>query len=89
MTEVEVTAEGCVFRLIGEYDEGDPGRISGPPERCYPPEPPSFCIDRVLLQMADGKTYVDLSEFSWLTDPRLEELEELALAKLDEAYTPY
>jgi hypothetical protein len=21
---------------------GDPGRLSGPPERCYPPEPPEF-----------------------------------------------
>lgn len=26
--------------LGGTYTPGDPGRISGPPEYCYPPEPP-------------------------------------------------
>lgn len=28
---------------------GDPGRVSGPPEKCYPPEDPSMEIHSVLL----------------------------------------
>ena len=33
-----------IFTRIRMTHPGDPGRISGPPENCYPPEPPEFEI---------------------------------------------
>ena len=30
---------GIDLEATGVYYPGDPGRVSGPPERCYPPEP--------------------------------------------------
>ena len=52
----------CVYRDVdGEEEEeieleiearvsgGSPGKIYGPPENCYPPEPPEVEIHRVLL----------------------------------------
>jgi len=40
---------------ITSYYEGDPGRISGPPEDCYPPEPAEveFEITCELAGLAD------------------------------------
>jgi hypothetical protein len=32
-----------------DYSPGDPGRTSGPPEKCYPPEDPSIDITKVKL----------------------------------------
>ena len=34
----------CNFIVSGNFSPGDPGRTSGPPERCYPPEPAEFEI---------------------------------------------
>jgi len=50
-----VTVDGMVFKV--EYHEGDPGRISGPPENCYPPEPPE--VEVVSATRPDG-TAVEL-----------------------------
>jgi hypothetical protein len=33
------------YRVEGTYTPEDPGRVYGPPENCYPPEPDSFEID--------------------------------------------
>lgn len=37
---------------VEEYRPGDPGRLTGPPERCYPPEP-----EEVEYTLHDRKGY--------------------------------
>ena len=41
---------GHELRVSYSATPGDPGRTSGPPERCYPPEPPEFEIEKIELQ---------------------------------------
>lgn len=52
MTRYVSTVEraGHNLRVSFQATPGDPGRTSGPPERCYPPEPPEFEIERSELQ---------------------------------------
>jgi hypothetical protein len=33
----------------------DPGRLSGPPEHCYPPEGPEFELDSIHVLAQEGK----------------------------------
>lgn len=44
-----------------EYSPGDTGRTSGPPERCYPPEPEELYVHSVLVNdewlAADDDTF--------------------------------
>jgi len=49
-----------------EYDPGNPGRLSGPPEDCYPPEPDSVepVTSEVLCFLGDLSTK---SKVSWAT----------------------
>ena len=44
--EVETENDWCEVEITVEakYIPGDPGRLSGPPEDCYPPEPPEVEI---------------------------------------------
>ena len=37
-TELEIYVEFPVRIRVTHYTPGDPGRVSGPPEACYPPE---------------------------------------------------
>lgn len=41
VTTITFTIEwaGLEFEGTASYTPGDPGRLSGPPEKCYPPEP--------------------------------------------------
>jgi hypothetical protein len=41
---------GKTLRVHYSYRPGDPGRTSGPPERCYPPEPEELEISSILLR---------------------------------------
>ncbi|HQR20761.1 MAG TPA: hypothetical protein PKV98_07835 [Burkholderiaceae bacterium] len=52
MTRYTDTIEraGHELRVSYSASPGDPGRTSGPPERCYPPEPPEFEIEKIELQ---------------------------------------
>lgn len=47
---LEVEVEGQTLRLTYDYTPGDPGRTSGPPERCYPPEPEEVEITKIELR---------------------------------------
>jgi hypothetical protein len=38
------------------YTPGDPGRVSGPPEKCYPPEPPEVEVDELTTE-DEQRTY--------------------------------
>jgi hypothetical protein len=60
---------------------GDPGRTYGPPERCYPPEPPEVEILRVFDSA--GKERSDLLprvEMAW------DEIEEKAIKEAEESH---
>lgn len=54
---VELDGNEVDCRVEFTYYPGDPGRLSGPPEDCYPPEPPEFEICRVLV---DGNDVIEL-----------------------------
>ena len=36
---VSISVLGLDLEAKGYYTPGDPGRVFGPPEKCYPPEP--------------------------------------------------
>jgi hypothetical protein len=42
---IEFTWEGNIIRATGDYEPGLPAQTYGPPERCYPEEPPEFAFD--------------------------------------------
>lgn len=46
---VEIEIGGQQLRMTANWSLGDPGRTSGPPERCYPAEPPEWEVVRVEL----------------------------------------
>jgi hypothetical protein len=57
---------GCDLRVYFSATPGDPGQTSGPPERCWPPEPPEVDIECIELQV--GVTD-DLSSDAQATRP--------------------
>jgi hypothetical protein len=45
--------EGLMLHATYTYTPGDPGRCSGPPERCYPPEPAEVEISKLTYNDQD------------------------------------
>ncbi len=43
--EYEIWIEIPVKVRVTHYTPGDPGRLSGPPENCYPPEPEEIAFE--------------------------------------------
>lgn len=66
------------FRVSGTYYPGDPGQTSGPPEKCWPPEPDAFETDDLMI----GDVEVSLV----IAPPILEKLDEMAREKAAEIY---
>lgn len=64
-----------------QYTPGDPGVISGPPERCRPPEPDELEIREILEIMGNG-LYKVLPSF--LTDGEFDDLLEKVRTKYEE-----
>ena len=53
---IHLTYKGYDFKVTRyQYTKGSPGRLSGPPEKCYPPEPAE--VEDVELEIYD--TYSD------------------------------
>ena len=71
---------------ITSYIPGDPGRISGPPEHCYPPEPPEIEFE---VRTANGCELFqsDFDEDVWddILDTVLSIHEDLVAEARDEA----
>lgn len=57
---MKITREIPLSVIITHYSPADPGRISGPPEKCYPPEPAEISFT---LLTRGGKT-LDDSDFT-------------------------
>lgn len=72
------------------YFPGDPGRTSGPPERCYPPEPAEFEVVEAHLEVKDAtgawaKTNVDLQALDLIDELGITEfIETKCLEYLDD-----
>lgn len=47
------------YRIAGLYTPPDPGQTSGPPERCWPPEPDDFEIDTCENALEPGAAIPD------------------------------
>ena len=49
------------YEVEGTYSPGDPGQTSGPPERCWPPEPSEFEIESIKIcgvELAGASEYL-------------------------------
>jgi len=78
--EVEVE-----YRVEANFTPGAPGKLSGPPEDCYPDEPSEIEYTRVLEVVGKGEKVVDLAAFIESLDKADEESlqEQLALAGIE------
>lgn len=52
----EINVLGLDLKATGIYTPGDPGRLSGPPEHCYPPEPAEAEVE-TLEYFGEDKQY--------------------------------
>lgn len=56
-TLFDVTVDICSF--------GDPGKISGPPEKCYPPEGPELEIIAIEIRGIGKQPGISLDQILW------------------------
>lgn len=54
-TTIEFTFQDVAFRATGYYLPGRPAQVSGPPEHCYPEEPPEFDFATLKAETSPGK----------------------------------
>lgn len=79
----KIGVSGCItwhdidLEYEGEFTPGDPGKVSGPPENCYPPEPSEIEITKLELHGVDVLCLLE-------TDYR-DDICELALKDAEEA----
>ena len=73
---LEVSYEEQTLRLTYTYTPGDPGQTSGPPERCYSPEPEELEISKIELRCEPPEDmlhnprykracYIDITDMMW------------------------
>ena len=67
-TTVQPADRNPEFEVVVEYafHKGDPGRTSGPPERCYPPEPAYIEIISVMHGAIDIEIYLSDEQMAWI-----------------------
>lgn len=53
-TTVEFTLQGVAFYATGYYLPGRPAQVYGPPENCYPEEPPEFDFCTLKAEVTPG-----------------------------------
>ena len=87
-----ITFDAFELEIEFDYNPGDPGRTSGPPENCYPPEGEEFEITAAI--MIEGRWRLDVTSLivSELCDGAMEWIEEKCIkawrARLDEPDYP-
>jgi len=52
------------FTVAFDYTPDDPGVCSGPPERCYPPEPAEVEVNSISYEKDSGETI----DVSWMLE---------------------
>lgn len=66
---MQITATIPLEITVTSYFPGDPGRTSGPPENCYPPEPPEIEFEiRTLTGHELSESDFDAAEWDTLID---------------------
>lgn len=60
---IEINGVDFECEIEYSYIPGDPGKLYGPPEDCYPPEAPEIEID--VLKITNGKIYGEKNEKIW------------------------
>lgn len=53
-TTVEFTCQDVAFHATGYYLPGRPAQVYGPPENCYPEEPPEFEFATLKAEVTPG-----------------------------------
>ena len=53
-TTVEFTLQDVAFHATGYYLPGRPAQVYGPPENCYPEEPPEFDFCTLKAEVTAG-----------------------------------
>lgn len=81
-------SDGESYTVECSVSPGDPGCTYGPPERCYPPEPPEVEVLRVFDE--DGKERPDLvaaveADLARIEAQAIEDAEESHLAAYEDA----
>ncbi len=84
--ELDITfnAIGLSFDATVEYDPGDPGQTSGPPERCYPPEADSVEIMILTVPSSENSEPIDMTIL--LESTVAQQIEDAALEEARTAY---
>jgi len=73
------------YRVVGNYSPGDPGKLYGPPENCYPPEEAEVDFTDVFEVEGKVETRLDMGEFTdSLTQEQLSELQAQLLMEGEE-----
>lgn len=80
-TEVELDGVNVEVTVVYGYTPGTPGRVTGPPENCYPPEGPE--ADFHSIYVTDDPTKTDIQ--SRLSEAVLDDLSQRAAEEGDEA----
>ena len=84
---VSIPLEDDYFVLVeGTYWPATPGKISGPPEDCYPPDPSELEMISAWLCDKDGKKLFDLSTLEIASTTFLDMIYQKAYEELDERY---
>lgn len=67
-TTIQPADRNPEFEVVVGYafHRGDPGRTSGPPERCYPPEPAYIEIISVMHGAIDIEIYLSDEQMAWI-----------------------
>lgn len=74
-TSFSIEWHGHTLEGTANYYPGDPGRTSGPPEKCYPPEPDELEINTLTRNGQDVSFLLDF-------EPALECISDLVLATI-------
>jgi hypothetical protein len=72
---VQVRWADLLLDAEGFYTPGDPGRLSGPPEKCYPPEPSEIEITKLSCEEKDAMFLIGSDHGEDICDTVLETLE--------------
>src|SRR3990167_5197015 len=53
-----VFAVGREFLVVAAVQPGSPGRLSGPPEDCYPADPPEIEVDSIEMKLGTRRRVI-------------------------------
>jgi hypothetical protein len=73
---VDINVLGLDLTATAYYHPGDPGRLSGPPEKCYPPEPAEVEVVKLFCGKYDMCVLLESDVADEICDKCIEVIEE-------------